>query len=55
MQFEVVSTRLTGFQPGDVVSEDDLAGCNIEALVNGGHLKIKTAKSHKPANANTEE
>ncbi len=55
MQFEVVSSRIAGLKPGDVVSEDDLIGCNIEALVNGGHLKIKTAKSHKPTNANFEE
>ena len=37
MTYEVQSKRLT-WPKGAVISADDLAGCNIEALVEGGHL-----------------
>jgi len=37
MRYEVKSNRL-GFDVGAVVGADDLLGCNIDALVQGGHL-----------------
>ena len=33
---------LFGLQLGDVVGAADLAGCNISALVEGGHLTVVT-------------
>lgn len=37
MSYEVTSDRLA-FDRGEVVTADALAGCNIDALVQGGHL-----------------
>jgi hypothetical protein len=37
MMWEVLSSRLA-WPAGTKVSADDLAGCNIGALVEGGHL-----------------
>jgi hypothetical protein len=39
MNFEVVSSRLP-WPAGTVVGADVLAGCNIGALVEGGHLRL---------------
>ena len=37
-----VNGPLVGMQPGDVVTATDLVGCNIRALVEGGHLSVVT-------------
>ena len=34
----VTSERLAGFMRGDVVSDKDLDGANIEALLDAGHI-----------------
>lgn len=39
--------NVVGHEPGDIVSDDDLDGCDIEHLIGAGHLadtKSKTAK-----------
>lgn len=40
---------VAGKNPGETISTDDLAGCNIDALVQGGHLTptTKTVKVTK--------
>jgi hypothetical protein len=50
MKYEVKSNRL-GFDVGTVVGAHDLAGCNIVALVQGGHLApvSKPRQSDAPA------
>jgi hypothetical protein len=50
MRYEVKSNRL-GFDVGAVVGADDLRGCNIDALVQGGHLApaSMTRQSEAPA------
>jgi len=51
MRFEVLSGRLS-WDAGDVVDAGDLAGCNIGALVEGGHLRLvpelNTTKKRSP-------
>jgi hypothetical protein len=37
-QFKVVSDKMPRFKQGETVSEDDLAGANVEALLDGGHI-----------------
>jgi len=37
-----VAAPLLGVQVGDVITDRDLPGCNIEALVEGGHLIVVT-------------
>jgi len=49
-QFKVTSTRLSGHKEGDTVSEDDLAGANVEALLDGGHLAEIGSKFIKKEN-----
>ena len=43
----VTSARLAGFKPGDTVTDSDLEGVSIEALIEGGHISTQTVK--KPA------
>lgn len=50
-QFKVTSHKLSGRAYGATVSEEDLAGLNIEALVEGGHLAVigKPSPSKQPS------
>jgi len=49
-QYKVTSDLLSGHQAGDVVSEQDLPGVNIEALIEAGHLGvIGKVSTHKAA------
>jgi len=51
MKYKVTSNRVKGYQIGDLVTADDLARYNIEALVTAGHLKkTATPKSDKAEN-----
>jgi hypothetical protein len=34
----VTSDRLAGFRRGDVISDKDLEGANVEALLDAGHI-----------------
>ena len=34
----VTSERLTGFARGDVVTDKDLSGANVKALLDAGHI-----------------
>jgi len=38
-KYEVTSENLVGHEKGDSVTDKQLAGANIEALKQGGHLK----------------
>ena len=38
MTYRVTSDNLEGHKLGDTVTEADLAGANIEALIEGGHI-----------------
>lgn len=37
-QYKVISSRMPNHKQGGTVSEDDLAGANVEALLDGGHI-----------------
>lgn len=37
-QYRVISSLMAEFKQGDLVSDDDLAGLNVAALIEGGHL-----------------
>jgi hypothetical protein len=53
MTYEVTSNRLSGFVPGEFVTADDLAGCNMEALQAAGH--IRPATNVEPIETDSEE
>ena len=36
--YEVVSSVFVGGPPGTVLTVEDLAGCNIPALISAGHI-----------------
>ncbi len=42
--YVVTSDRLSGFKRGDTVSDKDLVGVDVEALVDAGHLSTQTTK-----------
>lgn len=44
-KFKIVGRRpVAGKQPGEVLSEDDLEGVDVDALVRGGHVvEVKKA------------
>jgi hypothetical protein len=46
-QFKVVSSRLAGHPQGSLVSETDLEGANISALVEAGHIASIGSKPSK--------
>ena len=47
--YKVASDSVAGKQPGDVITEQELEGCNIEALVEAGHIvgESKPSKADK--------
>lgn len=46
-EFKVVSSRLVGFPQGSLVSEAQLDGANIAALVEAGHIAKIGSKPSK--------
>lgn len=42
--YEIVSSKITGHKPGDIVTAEQLDGANIEALVESGHVKESQPK-----------
>ena len=47
MKWTVISKRLA-WSAGTVLSARDLAGCNIDALVQGGHLALSPKEQATP-------
>lgn len=41
------SRQVAGRPPGSILSQEDLAGCNITALIRGGHLTPNPTKAPK--------
>lgn len=44
--------KVAGHEPGEMVTSDELAGANVDALIKSGHLveaAAPTPKSDKPA------
>jgi hypothetical protein len=45
IQYKIMGRRGVGvFQTGMIVDGDDLAGVNIQALLDGGHIAVEYAK-----------
>jgi hypothetical protein len=55
MKYTVKSDRLAGHAQGDTVTDDDLKGANVRALIAGGHLSAdEPKKSRKSAEPESE-
>ena len=45
LKYRIIGRRgLGAFKTGQVVDGDDLAGTNIQALLDGGHIVVETLK-----------
>lgn len=44
MNYRVTSDNLEGRKQGDIVTDDDLNGLNIDALIEGEHITKNTTK-----------
>lgn len=44
ISYIVTSDRLSRFKRGDIVTDKDLDGVDVEALIDGGHLSTQSAK-----------
>jgi hypothetical protein len=49
--------NVVGHEPGEIVSDDDLKGCDIEHLIGAGHLASTKSKTNKvePATSTQED
>ena len=45
--YKVISGRLADKQEGDLISDEELAGMNVHALIEGEHIAIVSAKQVK--------
>jgi len=46
--YKVISDLVAGKQPGDTITDEELLGCNVEALIEGGHVaEAKPTKADK--------
>lgn len=42
--YKVVSDLVDGKKPGDTITDEELLGCNVDALIAAGHLADPTSK-----------
>jgi len=47
--YKVVSELVAGKNPGDTITDQELEGCNIDALIEAGHIvgETKSTKAEK--------
>jgi len=42
--YKVLSNRVSGKKAGDLISDEELAGANVDALIEAGHLAANNSK-----------
>ena len=52
--YTVTSQKLAGHEHGDTVTDDDLEGANVPALIAAGHLAEANPKNRRKANPESE-
>jgi hypothetical protein len=52
--YTVTSHNLAGHEHGDTVTDDDLEGANVAALIAGGHLTAAKPKNSRKADNESE-
>lgn len=53
-KYTVTSNRIAGHAQGDTVTDDDLKGTNVPALIAGGHLSADEPKKSRKADPESE-
>ena len=54
MSYKVTSPKVVGHDIGATVTDEELEGINVPALIAGGHLAATKPNSRKPANLESE-
>lgn len=44
---KVLTDRIAGKAAGDTITDEELVGCNVDALIEAGHLSAPTPKAIK--------
>jgi hypothetical protein len=56
MKYRVVGSRsIAGFPPGSTLGVDDLEGCNLQMLLDAGHLAAVSTRAVKATSAEADE
>jgi len=56
MRYEIIgTTKVAGKDPGEIVTDDDLASANVHALIVGGHIAPATTSKPKAEEADDTE
>jgi len=56
MKYEIIGSRsVAGFPPGSTLGVDDLAGCNLQMLLDAGHLAAVSTRAVKATSAEADE
>ena len=49
--YKIMTDRIADKKAGDTVTDEELVGCNVDALIEAGHL---SAANNKPSKADKE-
>lgn len=50
--YKVIADNVSGKTVGDTITDEELNGCSVEALISGGHIEpAKSTKTTKEAEA----
>ena len=50
--YKVVSDLVDGKKPGDTITDEELLGCNVDALIQAGHISGETTSKNKAEKEN---
>jgi len=45
--YKVVSDLVSGKKSGDTITDEELVGCNVDALIEGGHITAESTSKTK--------
>lgn len=45
--YKVVSDLVSGKKAGDTITDEELVGCNVDALIQGGHIAAESTSKTK--------
>jgi hypothetical protein len=56
MKYKIIGSRsVAGFLPGSFLSLNDLAGCNLQMLLEAGHIAAVPSRAVKATSAEADE